>query len=89
MDDILTITLKRPVTLDGADPITEITLVEPTYGQFEAAMKEPNNTSANTVLIAASAKIAPAAVRLMVISDVNKAIKFLEGFTRDAETPSG
>jgi hypothetical protein len=84
LDDTLQLTLTSPVQL-GDTEYSEITLTEPTAGQIEAALKEPQQTTANIVLIAAIAKIPPGAVRRMGLRDFNKCVQFLEGFTKGEE----
>jgi hypothetical protein len=39
--------------------INEVTLTEPTAGQMEVSLREPSQTTANIVLFASIAKIAP------------------------------
>jgi hypothetical protein len=53
-----TLTLRRPVRF-GEEEITELNLVEPTAGQIEKALREASQTTANIVLIAEIAKVAP------------------------------
>ena len=84
MDDTLHLTLLKPVKL-GDIEYSEITLTEPTAGAIEAALKEPQQTTANIVLIASIAQVPAGAVRQMCLRDFNKCVQFLEGFTRGEE----
>ena len=84
MEETKTLTLIKPIKL-GDQEITEITLVEPTAGQIETALKEPSQTTANIVLIAAIAKISAGQVRAMGLRDFNACVSFLEGFTKAEE----
>jgi hypothetical protein len=86
MEDTKTFTLIKPIKFGDAPEITELTLVEPTAGQIEAALKEPSTTTANIVLIAAISKIPAAAVRAMALRDFNTCVAFLEGFTKGEES---
>jgi hypothetical protein len=84
VDDTLQLALTKPVKLGDVE-YTEITLTEPTAGQIETALREPQQTTANIVLIAAIAKVPPGAVRNMCLRDFNKCVQFLEGFTKGEE----
>jgi hypothetical protein len=79
--------LRRPVKF-GDEEITELRLVEPTAGQIEKALREPSQTTANIVLIADIAKVAPGVIRALALRDFNDCVTFLEGFTKDEE-PAG
>jgi hypothetical protein len=59
MDDTKTFSLVKPIKLGDMPEINEVTLTEPTAGQMEVSLREPSQTTANIVLFASIAKIAP------------------------------
>ncbi len=91
-----TLTLKKPLKLHPTDenPISEITLTEPTAGQLSQFMKAQakpgaDDVEAGCVLIAANVKVTRAAfskehAMQMSSREFEEALDFLTGFTKAA-----
>lgn len=81
--ETLTITLKKPIKVDGANPVTSITVTEPTSGQLSQSLdveRAKNEIEGNMLLISLCAGIDPGQARMLGKRDFEEARDFALGF---------
>jgi hypothetical protein len=80
MDDELTLTLRKPITI-GTQTWTELHLTEPTAGQLIKAGKAATSLEQVAMLIGLNAKVVPAVVEQLAQRDFADAANFFGRFS--------